>query len=237
MTGNDTNTWGALQSTNTDGYKQADNTRQRHFHKGARAITDHTHLDVGERHGATCDPGVFTFVPGAGEQAALRRVAARVEAEVERDGAARLGPAPDVVELEPHERLDQRALAVRLVAHHDDGRRPRGAAQLGRQRLQLVVRLVEELPRLLLLRVRRRERWRRHWVGGGFGGERGGVESWSGGGGQEGGEVQSVRQCGKRPKGPHARLISLVLCFVFLLTSQTLYRFLGESNKNCLCLL
>ena len=42
-------------------YKQADNTRQRHFHKGARAITDHTHLDVGERHGATCDPGAFIF--------------------------------------------------------------------------------------------------------------------------------------------------------------------------------
>jgi len=100
-------------------------------------------------------------VPCCREQAALGLVAARVEAEVQRDGAARLGAAADVVELETHEGLDQRALAVRLVADDHDRRRHRRTAQLGRQRLQLVVRLVEELPRLPRVRLRRDRR--RHW--------------------------------------------------------------------------
>lgn len=140
------------------------------------------YLDVGERHCAAGDAGLFVLVvprARAGEEAAARDVAARVEAEVERDGAARLGAAADVVELEPHQRLDQRALAVRLVA--DDHHRWRGrrrAAQLRRQALQLVVGLVQQPPRLLPIilhrRRRRREgfRRRRHcdWVTRGLGG-------------------------------------------------------------------
>ena len=131
----------------------------------AHAVKERTHLDVGERHGARGNPGfvMLVGVTGCREEAALGLVAARVEAEVERDGAARLGAAADVVELEPHERLDQRALAVRLVADDHDSRRQRHrcAAQLGRQRLQPVVRLVEELPRLPRVRLRRDRR--RHW--------------------------------------------------------------------------
>jgi hypothetical protein len=129
----------------------------------AHAVTEGTHLDVGERHGAGGNPGFVMFfgIAGCREEAALGLVAARVEAEVERDGAPRLGATADVVELEPHERLDQRALAVRLVADDHDRRRRRRAAQLGRQRVQLVVRLVEELPRLPLVGLRRERR--RHW--------------------------------------------------------------------------
>lgn len=49
---------------------------------------------------------------------AERGVAVRVELHVEGDGAAGLGAAADVVELEAHERLHESALSVGLVAHH-----------------------------------------------------------------------------------------------------------------------
>ena len=48
-----------------------------------------------ERHGVGGNPGFVMFVGVTG-----------CREEVERDGAARLGATADVVELEPHERLD-----------------------------------------------------------------------------------------------------------------------------------
>jgi hypothetical protein len=125
-----TQTRGAFLQLRTDR-----STRHGHFHKhirhGARRRRTRTHLDVGKRHGAAGEPRVIISVGavhGVGEEAALRLVAPRVESEVQRHGSARLGPPADVIELEPHERLDQRALAVRLVADHHHGRRRRRPA-------------------------------------------------------------------------------------------------------------
>ena len=48
-----------------------------------------------------------------------------------------------MVELEAHERLDERGLAIRLVADHQDGGRVEGLVKLLRHVVELGVRLVE----------------------------------------------------------------------------------------------
>lgn len=66
-----------------------------------------------------------------------------VVAHVEGDGAAGLGAAADVVELEAHEGLDQDTLAVGLVADDEHRRGVKGRVELLRQRVQLVVGIVQ----------------------------------------------------------------------------------------------
>lgn len=70
-------------------------------------------------------------------------MAVGVELHVEGDGAAGLGAAADVVELEAHERLDERALAVGLVADQKHRRRVEGRGELLGEAVQLIVGLVE----------------------------------------------------------------------------------------------
>lgn len=80
---------------------------------------------------------------GVGDEAAERVLAGGVELHVEGDGAAGLGPAADVVELEAHEGLHQGALAVGLVAHHQHRRGVERRVELLGQPVKLVVRLVQ----------------------------------------------------------------------------------------------
>ena len=74
-------------------------------------------LQVGEREGALAVEGL---------EVALRRLAPRVVLHLQRDRLARLRPATDVIELEAHQRLDERALAVGLPTDDDDGGRVDG---------------------------------------------------------------------------------------------------------------
>jgi hypothetical protein len=61
-------------------------------------------------------------------------LALRMVLHLQRDRAARLGTAAHVVELEAHERLDERRLAVRLPADDDDRWRvDRHAGELGEE--------------------------------------------------------------------------------------------------------
>jgi len=55
------------------------------------------------------------------------------------------GNATHVVELEPHQRLDQRRLAVGLVADHQNGGGVKGLFKVLRQRVELAVGLVQAL--------------------------------------------------------------------------------------------
>lgn len=66
-----------------------------------------------------------------------------VEVHVESDGAAGLGAAADVVELEAHERLHQGALSVGLVANHKDRRSVEWRRELLGEAVQLIVGLVQ----------------------------------------------------------------------------------------------
>ncbi|THU53400.1 hypothetical protein C4D60_Mb10t14010 [Musa balbisiana] len=96
------------------------------------------------------------------------------------DRPAGLGAAADVVELETHEGLHERALPVGLVPHHQHRRYLEGRLELLCQPVKLVVRLVE-LPGvrrggflflllilLLLLLLHRRQRGRRLFASSGL---------------------------------------------------------------------
>lgn len=74
---------------------------------------------------------------------AERSVAVGVELHVEGDGAAGLGAAADVVELEAHERLNERALPVGLVANHQHRRGVERRGELLGEAVQLIVGFVE----------------------------------------------------------------------------------------------
>lgn len=80
---------------------------------------------------------------GVGQEVAERSVAVGVELHVESDGAAGLGAAADVVELEAHKGLHEGALAVGLVAHHQHRRRVEGRGELLGEAVQLIVGLVQ----------------------------------------------------------------------------------------------
>mmetsp|Transcript_10581 Transcript_10581/g.29129 ORF Transcript_10581/g.29129 Transcript_10581/m.29129 type:complete len:579 (+) Transcript_10581:741-2477(+) len=80
-----------------------------------------------------------------GEQVALRLDAARVVLHVQCDGAPGLGAPAHVVELEAHQGLDQGRLSVRLVADDEDRRRVERLLEVLRQRVQVVVGLVQAL--------------------------------------------------------------------------------------------
>jgi len=90
-----------------------------------------------------------------GDEVARRGLALGVVFHVEGDGPAGLGAASHVVELKPHQGLHQGALAVRLVAHHQNRRRVERRLQVLGQRVKLIVGFVEApLPLLLLLFLR-----------------------------------------------------------------------------------
>ena len=104
-----------------------------------RWFSDSITLQVGQRHLLLA---AVVIVP---EQKAPRFDARRVVLHVDGDGAARLGAASDVVELEAHQRLDERRFAVSLMADHEDGGRIEGLVELLRHVVQLRVRLVQAL--------------------------------------------------------------------------------------------
>ena len=72
---------------------------------------------------------------------------------MEGDGAAGLGAAADVVELEAHEGLDEGALAVGLVADDEDGGGVEGGVEVLGEGVKLVVGFVEAPLALLLLLI------------------------------------------------------------------------------------
>ena len=94
-------------------------------------------LEVGEGHLLLSAVGVIL------QQVAPGLHRGGVVLHVDGDGPSGLGPAADVVELEAHERLDERGLAIRLVADHQDGGRVEGLVKLLRHVVELGVRLVQ----------------------------------------------------------------------------------------------
>jgi len=86
-----------------------------------------------------------------GEQAAARKLTQRVVLHVESNGPSGLGATADVIELEAHERFNEGALAVGLVADNQHRRSLEWGVKLLGQTVQLVVRLVQP-PLLLRLR-------------------------------------------------------------------------------------
>jgi len=124
----------------------------------------------GELAGVLLQPGIFSFDislnlgkgfvvrergVGIGDEVAGRGLALGVVFHVEGYGPAGLGAAANVVELKAHEGLHQGALAVRLVAHHQNRGGVEGSLQVLGQRVQLIVGFVQApLPLLLFFLLR-----------------------------------------------------------------------------------
>lgn len=79
------------------------------------------------------------------DQEAQRLSTTSIVLHVQGDGPACLGTSAHMVELKSHQRLNESALAVRLVPYDENGGRVKRLAKLLSQGVKLVVRLVELL--------------------------------------------------------------------------------------------